>query len=183
MMPEEKVKYQEKDISDMAQQSGLQLLPEIPGARNNEILNVLTRPANNPLWKGSGKGSFQDIFFLTTLDKTPEFVKSMFRQADSHGYPAPDIGIYIQPVHQGTSCHCEFTLPYDPDNTTEVSNIQELFKNSSRDLAKQGAYFSRPYGFWADMMFNRDARTTITLKKLKEIFDPNNIMNPGKLCF
>jgi FAD/FMN-containing dehydrogenase len=33
------------------------------------------------------------------------------------------------------------------------------------------------------MAFNRDAASTIALKKIKGIFDPNNVMNPGKLCF
>jgi FAD/FMN-containing dehydrogenase len=47
----------------------------------------------------------------------------------------------------------------------------------------QGAYFSRPYGIWADMAFNRDAQTTLVLKKVKKIFDPKAVMNPGKLCF
>jgi FAD/FMN-containing dehydrogenase len=33
------------------------------------------------------------------------------------------------------------------------------------------------------MVYNADARTMIVSKKMKEIFDPNNVMNPGKLCF
>ena len=45
------------------------------------------------------------------------------------------------------------------------------------------AYFSRPYGIWADMVYNSDARTTTVTQKIKQIFDPNNVMNPGKLCF
>ena len=46
-----------------------------------------------------------------------------------------------------------------------------------------GAFFSRPYGESAGMIMNRDAATVDVLKKLKEIFDPNEVMNPGKLCF
>ena len=38
-------------------------------------------------------------------------------------------------------------------------------------------------GIWADMAYNRDAQTTILLKKVKGLFDPNNVLNPGKLCF
>ena len=46
-----------------------------------------------------------------------------------------------------------------------------------------GAFFSRPYGENARMIMNRDAATVEVLKKLKQIFDPNDVMNPGKLCF
>jgi FAD/FMN-containing dehydrogenase len=61
--------------------------------------------------------------------------------------------------------------------------MKGLYVKASEELLKQGAYFSRPYGIWANMAFNRDAQTTAVLKKIKGIFDPNNIMNPGKLCF
>ena len=46
-----------------------------------------------------------------------------------------------------------------------------------------GAFFSRPYGETAGMIINRDAATAAALKKVKAIVDPENIMNPGKLCF
>jgi FAD/FMN-containing dehydrogenase len=61
--------------------------------------------------------------------------------------------------------------------------MQQLFTNASLELFKQGAFFSRPYGIWAEMAYGQDTQTTMVLKKLKAIFDPNNVMNPGKLCF
>jgi len=103
--------------------------------------------------------------------------------AEVYGYPPTDIGVYIQPLHQGTSCHCEFNLPFDPSNQAEIVRIRELYTRASEELLKQGAFFSRPYGIWAQMIYKRDVQTTRVLKKIKEIFDPNNVMNPGKLCF
>ena len=47
----------------------------------------------------------------------------------------------------------------------------------------KGAFFSRPYGESVDIVMNRDAATVAALKKVKSILDPDNIMNPGKLCF
>ena len=46
-----------------------------------------------------------------------------------------------------------------------------------------GAFFSRPYGALTDIAYRRDGETTSALKKVKAVLDPNNIMNPGKLCF
>jgi len=47
----------------------------------------------------------------------------------------------------------------------------------------QGAFFSRPYGELAAMMYERASGYTMALKRLKKVFDPKNIMNPGNLCF
>jgi FAD/FMN-containing dehydrogenase len=183
VLPEERAAFQEKDIREMAQQLGLELLPAVPGVREGELLEALLQTSPEPYWKLSYKGACQDIFFITTLDKTPQFLKTMYALMEEAGYPASDAGVYIQPVHQGTSCHCEFSLPYDPGNAAETARVKELYTQASARLMNQGAFFSRPYGEWANMAFNRDARTTATLKKLKDIFDPNHIMNPGKLCF
>jgi hypothetical protein len=93
------------------------------------------------------------------------------------------MGIYIQPVVQGTGCHCEFTLFYDPGNSSELNRIKGLSASATRNLLARGAFFSRPYGENAGMILNRDAASISVLNKFKKIFDPNNIMNPGKVCF
>ena len=107
----------------------------------------------------------------------------MYSVAEALKYPASEIGIYIQPQHQGVEHHCEFSLPFDPKDQKEVARVKELYCKASEELIGQGAYFSRPYGMWANMVYNRDAQGTIALRKIKQIFDPKNVMNPGKLCF
>ena len=183
LFPEEKAAVQEKDISDLAQYFGLKLLSAIPGATNREVLDTLINPSGEPYWKLKYKGGCQDIFFLTTLDKTPQFIKTMYSVAETLKYQASEIGIYIQPQHQGVEHHCEFSLPFDPEDSKEVTRVKELYCKASEELIGQGAYFSRPYGMWANMVYNRDVQGTIALRKIKQIFDPKNVMNPGKLCF
>ena len=107
----------------------------------------------------------------------------MYDVAKQHGYPTSDIGIYVQPMVQGTSCHCEFNLFYEPTDAREAVRVQELYISASEALMDVGAFFSRPYGALADLAYRKDGETTATLRKVKPIFDPNNIMNPGKLCF
>jgi FAD/FMN-containing dehydrogenase len=183
LFPEENVDFQEKDAQDIVQQSGLTLLPEVSGIGGHDVMSTLLNPSPEPYWKLSYKGACQDIFFMTTLDKTPEFVDTVFSAANALQYEVSDIGIYLQPQHQGTSCHCEFNLPYNPRNKIEADRVRQLLETCSEALIRQGAYFSRPYGIWADMVYNRDAANKQMIKTIKGIFDPNNILNPGKLCF
>jgi FAD/FMN-containing dehydrogenase len=107
----------------------------------------------------------------------------MQEKARQYGYSAQDIGIYVQPIVQGTSCHCEFDLCYDPRNAQEANSVKELYARAGEALMNAGAFFNRPYGTLVDEIYRRDGETTAALKKVKKIFDPNNVMNAGKLCF
>jgi hypothetical protein len=183
LFPKEKVKVMEIDINSLAHKHGLKVLPGISSVSGKKILDTILNPSSENYWKFKYKGGCVDIFFMTTMDKTPQFLKTMNSAAEKFNYPSTDIGIYLQPQHQGASYHCEFNLPYNPLDTEETSNIEELFVKASRALSIQGAYFSRPYGIWSDLMYQKDADGKMTLLKIKKLFDPNGIMNPGKLCF
>ena len=86
------------------------------GISANEILKTVQQPSGEPYWKLRYKGACEDIFFLTINDKLEGQIGVMNDMAEKAGYPASDMGIYIQPVVQGTGCHCEFNLFYDPNN-------------------------------------------------------------------
>lgn len=181
--PELRAESQEKDIIDLAQQFGLIpsfSLGEIPA---DKMLNILHQTSEEPYWKLRYKGGCHDIFFLTPLKKVPDFIKTVLSSAEKLGYATTEIGIYLQPVVQGVCCHCEFNIPYNPNSESEKARVKVLSIDAGMSLINGGAYFSRPYGHWADMAYRSDTMTTETLKKVKGIFDPNNVMNPGKLCF
>ena len=103
--------------------------------------------------------------------------------AEAARYPTAEIGIYIQPQHHGVSQHVEFSLPFDPKNAKDVERAKQVYIKASQELIAQGAYFSRPYGEWADLVYSRDATATRVLRTVKQIVDPKNVLNPGKLCF
>lgn len=181
LFPEMKVEAQELDIADFAQEHGLQFLPAIPGATGEEVLSKSINSSGETYWKQTYKGAFQDIFFITTLDKTSKFIDAMYELAIEAGYPTEDIGVYIQPQHMGTSVHLEFSLPYNPDNSKEAKKVKELYTLASKKMSNLGGFYARPYDIWANIQLNKDAQTYKVLKDLKDIFDPNDIMNTGKL--
>jgi FAD/FMN-containing dehydrogenase len=182
-LPEERVSSYIKDLAGLTQRLGLEAVKSAGAISANEILKAVQKPSEEPYWKLRCKGASQDIFFLTINDKIEGQIGAMNNLANEAGYSSSDMGIYIQPIVQGTGCHCEFTLFYDPANSNELNRVKELSSAAIKSLLAKGAFFSRPYGENAGMILNRDAASVAVLNKFKKIFDPNNIMNPGKVCF
>ena len=183
LYPEERVQVQELDLNRIAQQCGLAINQCLPRVSATAVQQVLDRCSQEPYYKLNGKGAFEEIFFLATLNKVPGFVDTVLEIAAESNYEISQLGVYIQPQHQGVSQHVEFSLPYDPSDRIEAENVRRIVAAASDALMKQGAYFSRPYGAWAEMVFNRDTHATRILRTVKLIVDPKNVLNPGKLCF
>ncbi len=182
-LPEERIKYQVTDMLSIAQRVGLDPEKRIDGVSANEILQMVHHPSEEPYWKLRFKGACHEIFFLTIYDKLPELIGIIYDESTKAAYPTTDIGMYLQPIVQGTSCHCEFNFFYDPKNLREIEQIKNLSMSATQKLIAKGAFFSRPYGGDAGRIMNGDAATLMALRKIKNIFDPNHIMNPGKLYF
>ncbi len=182
-LPEMRLDYEEKDAADIAQACGLTIRSQTPGASGNHMMELIDAPSAEPYWKLRPRGGFREIFFLTTMDKTPSFVRLMEAIIERYGINARDMGIYIQPIQQGRSCHLEFNLAYNPEDSAEADMVDQLFLEASAALAGAGAFYSRPYGAWAEIAYGRCPETVDALHVLKGILDPNRVLNRGKLCF
>ena len=182
-LPEERVGSYVNDITGLTQRLGVEAVKAAGTVSANEILKTVQKPSGEPYWKLRRKGACHEVFFLTINDKLEGQIAAMNDLADKAGYSASDMGVYIQPIVQGTGCHCEFTLFYDPSSARERNRVKDLSVSAVKNLLAKGAFFSRPYGETARMILNRDAATVSVLNKFKTIFDPNKIMNPGKVCF
>ena len=181
-LPEMRVDQQESDIDVIAQSYGLQLLNSVPGIKGKEVQEKILKPCEEgKYWKETYKGAFQDIFFENTLDNAGTFVDKMYELAEAASYDLADVGVYLQPQNMGTSYHISFTLPYNADCCKETKIVKALFEKASIEFAKIGAYYLRPYGIWSRIQLNKDATSYEALLKLRKIFDPKGIMNPGKL--
>lgn len=184
--PEERVRIQERYLLEICKDLDFNASTSLPGAEGKEerVLELLSGVwEKTPYWKLRRKGSSHQIFFISPFSKVTELIACMKDTAVKHDFPPDEMGCYVQPVVQGRGCHIEFNLPCDESDTAEMAGVKELFADASEALMKNGAYFSRPYGSWADMVYNGHTELVTALRKLKGIFDPNNILNPGKLCF
>jgi FAD/FMN-containing dehydrogenase len=186
--PEDKIEYEEDALKEVAAELSITKLPtSIPGVSVGEkdIADVLRSawPKERTYWKLAYKGSCQDIFFHTVMGKALSFSEAISQVAAKRGYPASDLGFYVQPVVYGGACYFECNLYYNPDNANEVARMKSIYNEAAEVVLNMGGFFSRPYGTVADMVYKRATEYTRELKKVKKLMDPNNIMSPGRLCF
>jgi len=183
LIPEVRFEARSKDLIDIAQSFGLDLKEGVSNLSGRALYaEANSTDKGKVYWKDVYAGSHQSVFFLTQLEKTNDFLRAVREIAEDFGYPAGDIGVYIQPKHLGSSYHMEFTFPYDPLSAKQSERVQDLVEAVSIAVSDLGGYYSRPYGKWAGIQLNKDAQSFAALKKLQKIFDPADIMNPGKLA-
>jgi hypothetical protein len=187
--PEEKIAYEENFLNQVIKNEFRKMelqenLPGVPGI-GRKLLTMLRRPwpAKKTYWKNIWKGGSQSLFFITRPVSAPVYVEIVEELAAQHGYPIGDVGCYIQPIEHNRACHMEFTFFYNPTDSSEKAQIATLYRNTALALMNQGAFFTRPYGELSPMVYERASGYTMALKRLKKVFDPKNIMNPGNLCF
>jgi FAD/FMN-containing dehydrogenase len=187
--PDEKIAYEEKLLREVLKNEFRDLslseaLPGFPGL-GNRMLSLLRNPwpAHMTYWKNRWKGASQSLFFIARPDATPLFVDIVESIAPRYGYPVEDVGCYIQPIEHNRACQVEFTFFYDDQDPEDAARVAALYRDAAKALISEGALFTRPYGMLAPMVYERAANYVMALKRVKKIFDPKNIMNPGNLCF
>lgn len=139
---------------------------------------ILRKVSPEPYWKTRYAGDVRELFFLTSASKTPGHLKMV----EASGMDAKNMGVYLQMVIQGKACHTCFDF-YGGEG--DLAGTKDAYTKLASDLFQEGAFYSRPYGPLSDIVYNADGYKTFVkyARGLKEIFDPNNVMNPGKLCF
>jgi FAD/FMN-containing dehydrogenase len=187
--PEGKIAYEENILNDVFKSGfpDMHLTDSLPGfpGLDKKVLPILRNPwpKGETYWKNRYKGACQSLFFITRPVSASKFITVMEEIAAMFDYAASDIGCYVQPIEHNRACQVEFNFFYDPSSEIEKNTVKEMYDNAAKILMDEGAFFTRPYGKLADLVYDKATTYTMALKQLKDIFDPNNIMNPGNLCF
>jgi len=187
--PEEKIAYEEKFLAEVLKNEFPKMgltdnLHGFPGL-GRKLMPMLREPwpANLPYWKNRVKGGCQNLFFITKPNRVPLFMEVMELVAAKYDYPFGDIGSHVQPIEHNRACQVEFSFFYNPDDAEEKALVAAIYKDAATALFNEGAFFSRPYGDLAPMVYDKAAGYQAALRRVKDVLDPKNIMNPGNLCF
>jgi FAD/FMN-containing dehydrogenase len=176
-LPQQRMAWQLRDVQSLAQQAGAVPLAAWGDLSAEALAQRLRRSSPRP-YQQLPRGRYREVFCLTQLDKVPVLLGRIAAVLDAALRPLA--AVYVQPTVQGVSCHLCVTLFHGPAQAEAVSATAARVADA---LGEAGGFFSRPYGPWAERAFARDSAIVPHLLKVKRLFDPNGVLNPGRLCF
>jgi len=121
------------------------------------------------------------IPFYSNNDVISDIKEVVTKTANDVGYPIEDLFGFMMPIEQARLIYCEVVLHHD-DSEIELKKINsELYVKLCEEIINLGGIIDRPYGILADMIYSRTPKYHEYLMIVKNMLDPNGILNPGKL--
>ncbi len=187
-LPLEKIQYQTEDCADILDKMGLSATDSLAGVTQKDIEPILDGYSTDPHPKYSEKTIAVDIFYVTTLDRIPHHLNEVQNLLKKYQFPLTRLNLYIQPVIQARAAHIEFSLIADNPSLgstgkTSFDSTQNIVKEIAQFAISNGGFFSRPYKLVNKFAFAGHKVYMDGLRRIKQIFDPDEILNKGGLCF
>lgn len=173
--PEERMEIYSGYVKDACAAFGLtaETEPAIPAAPA-EIERMLTDCDRRETYWKLKRGAERELLTLVPPSKAAGVLAEMTNSF-------PEAGFVVSPQVQGRAFRIECDLFLEDAASQTAAADEALFSLAGR-LVPLGAYFDRPYGRLPELLY-RDPLALDAMKRLKSIFDPDGILNPGKLCF
>lgn len=178
-LSEERVAFEVSDLNDITSNAGVKPVAELSGFAASD---VMAAHANLPKgdYRDGPTGDHRSVVFLTQADRTPGFGTIATTLATKHGLSASDVAVYIQPRLQGRNCSVEIILPVQSGQEDKANAYIDELAQATCDA---GGFYSRPYGDWTDMAYEKNPDLVPYLRHCKSMFDPDGILHPGRLGF
>lgn len=183
--PMEKIAYEEKELKRISSELCLDITGTIPGGAVVEkaIPPLLRGPwSRRVYWKSSDGFNCRDLFFITTLNRIDKFNELVDRIGLKYDLKSDNVGLYVQPIEHGRSCHFEVNFYYKAKERSEAE-MNRIVEELAKECIAGGAFFTRPYGELPKLVYKKTYMYTKVLKQVKQVMDPNNVMCTGALCF
>jgi FAD/FMN-containing dehydrogenase len=179
-LPQGRLAYHKQDIKRIAQNANLLLESHIGKLSAEELLDKATHPRGITDWRNTLGGGCLSIFFQSTLNRMPALLEVFLETASGFGIKGSEIGVYIQPIVQNHACHMELMIPFEADDAERKERLSQLERQATARLMESGAFFSRPYGSAAELVWAQNPGNTRLVRLIKGVFDPNQVLQRGK---
>ncbi|WCN13486.1 FAD-binding protein [Marinomonas mediterranea] len=177
VMPEESMQWQLADLLSMVDTLPVTCISQQSPNYLSELETRLHSPSKE-FYKDVPYGTHTDVFCITQMSNAADLVN--VAHSLLAGISNIQVGVYLQPMIQGTNCHVEISLFHTNEQSEKLADVEMKLVTA---LADNGGFFSRPYGKWSEDAFSRNETIVPHLRRVKEIFDPAGILSPGKLCY
>ncbi len=174
--PEERFEIYKGYLEDAAAQAGLAVKASLglTVGLEEKLEKMLTDcDRREGSWK-LRRGAVREILLTAPPSRTPALLDILQRSFPEAGYT-----VLPQVLGRAFRIECDLFLENDPSVLAQAD--EQIFR-AQQALLAAGAVFERPYGRLPELVYT-DPVATEAMKKLKQIFDPDGIFNPGKLCF
>jgi len=180
---EKETDYKELDIKDVLDKFSLKAEESAGGIA--DLGSRMAAEIDSPrgmLNQRRYKGGCNYIACLASNTQLNPFYGLTLQAASANGGGPAELGWMIMPLNFGGSYYFEPSVYHDPADETDTAAAKKLFQHVSTTLIKMGGFFPRPYPMWAEEVYFRMGTYHRKVKMVKNLYDPNNIMNPGKLA-
>ncbi len=156
------VDYQRKKVTEFMQGLGAKPV-EAHRERLTELLDEVWYQAS-PLHTG----------FYTPADRAKDLDAVVQSHAGKAGISADDVGHCLLSINRGRCLFSQYDVFADPSSASGLMEAME------RDLAEKGAFYDRPGPKLSDAVLGSVPGLREHLRTIKDIVDPNWILNPGR---
>ncbi len=174
--PEERLAIYRGYLEDAASETGLKVraslgLTEGLEEKLERMLTDCDRRADS--WK-LRRGAARDLLVTAPPSRVPEILGLLGRS-----FPEAGFTVLPQVLGRAYRIECDLFLENKP---AVLEKADERIFGAQRELLAAGAVFERPYGRLKELVYTEPVATD-AMKRLKQIFDPDQVLNPGKLCY
>ncbi|MBU1672705.1 MAG: FAD-binding oxidoreductase [Actinobacteria bacterium] len=177
---EEWISIQEKHLGEVADELRFEFTGELG---RFEAAPMLLKELQMPERVGEvhGYAPHNRLEFYTVFSRIPRYDGIIRAALRAHGFEKQP-GVFVLPIEQARTCYVEYDIFFDPGDPGEVSRLRATLEELYPKLFAAGAFFARSdYPLINDLMREAAPGYYELVDEIKEILDPDNIFNAGRL--